>query len=548
MSRIKSSRFSPFIATAIVGLAASASLATNLNPGQTLNPCPGAPAPSGTTLLASGSVDFALHYVQPPIPGPFRVYDTTGRVSYGVYRKADNTLAFRYSVTDDPTSDTVINHFTLSSFAGFATDVHYATGFPSLGTVPTSVTRSSGGSFITFNYDLGFIDTCRSVWIETDATAYTLTGQATIAMFPNGNGSGTIGSLPRPIVDSTPPIVNITSPALHADMCDPIVVTGNARDSGGFVGYTVEYATGPNGPWTNVVTSSTQVTNGTLATIPTGPLSQGWYFIRVTGTNTSDASTTATVVVWVDKQFDAVVLRSPGANQILGGIVCFDGTIDDGQGGVSHYTIEKAPLPAASPYQPVAAASYPGGVVNDPLAGQWNTRSGPSAVPDGAYRVRITGYDTCGHTLAVTRDVIIDNTPPVAVISSPSSCGHHQGSIVVRGQATDANMLGWTLQYTGGDAHGWVTIASGSTNKPAGSILGTWNTAGLRPCAYTLRLIATDASAVNCSGYYQQTEHTVSISIGCPADVDDGNGRGYPDGGITVDDLLYFLERFDRGC
>lgn len=32
------------------------------------------------------------------------------------------------------------------------------------------------------------------------------------------------------------------------------------------------------------------------------------------------------------------------------------------------------------------------------------------------------------------------------------------------------------------------------------------------------------------------------------ADVDDGGGTGEPDGGITIEDLLYYLSRFDSGC
>lgn len=32
------------------------------------------------------------------------------------------------------------------------------------------------------------------------------------------------------------------------------------------------------------------------------------------------------------------------------------------------------------------------------------------------------------------------------------------------------------------------------------------------------------------------------------ADVDDGNFSGIPDGGVTIDDLLFYLERFDAGC
>ncbi len=33
----------------------------------------------------------------------------------------------------------------------------------------------------------------------------------------------------------------------------------------------------------------------------------------------------------------------------------------------------------------------------------------------------------------------------------------------------------------------------------------------------------------------------------CPADLDDGAGNGTPDGGVTIDDLLYYLDRFEAG-
>lgn len=34
----------------------------------------------------------------------------------------------------------------------------------------------------------------------------------------------------------------------------------------------------------------------------------------------------------------------------------------------------------------------------------------------------------------------------------------------------------------------------------------------------------------------------------CPSDLDDGTGNGVPDGGVTVDDILYFLQHFEGGC
>ena len=32
------------------------------------------------------------------------------------------------------------------------------------------------------------------------------------------------------------------------------------------------------------------------------------------------------------------------------------------------------------------------------------------------------------------------------------------------------------------------------------------------------------------------------------ADMDDASGSGYPDGGVAIEDLLYFLARYEAGC
>lgn len=44
------------------------------------------------------------------------------------------------------------------------------------------------------------------------------------------------------------------------------------------------------------------------------------------------------------------------------------------------------------------------------------------------------------------------------------------------------------------------------------------------------------------------TSVRVHLSVGCPADLDDGAGMGVPDNAVTTDDLLYFLARFAEGA
>lgn len=42
-------------------------------------------------------------------------------------------------------------------------------------------------------------------------------------------------------------------------------------------------------------------------------------------------------------------------------------------------------------------------------------------------------------------------------------------------------------------------------------------------------------------------DFTIRLEVPCPADLDDGTGTGQPDGGVLVDDLLYFLGKFEVG-
>lgn len=48
-----------------------------------------------------------------------------------------------------------------------------------------------------------------------------------------------------------------------------------------------------------------------------------------------------------------------------------------------------------------------------------------------------------------------------------------------------------------------------------------------------------------CSSFASVSERS---GCGCVADVDDGSGTGTCDGGVTIEDLLYYLVRFDIGC
>jgi hypothetical protein len=49
-------------------------------------------------------------------------------------------------------------------------------------------------------------------------------------------------------------------------------------------------------------------------------------------------------------------------------------------------------------------------------------------------------------------------------------------------------------------------------------------------------------------GFYNGADWARVNTPTCVADVDDGSGSGTPDGGVTIDDLLYFIARYEAGC
>ncbi len=340
-------------------------------------------------------------------------------------------------------------------------------------------------------------------WLTTDGTASIVSNAARGDNLSRSWFVGNCGGCN----DDTPPLVSMTAPAPEACVCAVVAITGSVSDPEGYGGDVLEYRRTDQNTWTQAG-SNNNARSGTLYNWNTAGLPTGLYFVRVVAENACGLSSSAVSIVYLDHDsFTGLEMRGPGEGQILGGTACFDGTAWDRC--FDEYLVEWAPG-GGGVFNPVDPGNptYGTAVINDPLA-QWNT----GTVADGNYRVRLTGRDICGNTAQQIKNVVVDNTAPVSVISSPSDCVCLTGQVTVTGTANDANLNAWSLQYTGGDANGWVTIASGNTPVVNGT-LGVWNTNGLRPCAYTLRLIVTDKAGVNCSGSTHRTDDHVSLNVG----------------------------------
>ena len=344
--------------------------------------------------------------------------------------------------------------------------------------------------------------------------------------------------------ETTAPVAEITEPPeLGAGCtCDVVAVVGSAYDPDGtFEGYALEYRKIGVPTWTLIAIGTTEVVNGWLADWDTTALTEGYYVLRLTVTNICGLAATAVRPVYVDQNYSTADIDYPPDGHIVAGNVCIDGTVYESWCG-STYTVEYKPVSGGA-WQPVDPDNpvYPGTAINEPYA-QWKTIS--LGVPDGDYFLRVEAWNNCDHSKTLTIQVTVDNTAPVAEITSPENCDQVDGMVPIVGTAYDENLNAWKLWYTGGDANGWVFIDGGSTNE-IDSLLTIWNTNGLTPCPYTLKLWVGDEAELHCnSGDYHNTYYYTSVVVGwfCPI-VGDING----DGVVDFFDIDPFVELITGG-
>jgi len=99
-----------------------------------------------------------------------------------------------------------------------------------------------------------------------------------------------------------------------------------------------------------------------------------------------------------------------------------------------------------------------------------------------------------------------------------------------------------TISYPGGVATGRIYKRTGSTWMPA---VGAAD--GIISVLYAFN------GTLNAGGYFLHangldTRYWATVTCVCPADLDDGSGTGTPDGGTDINDLLYFLARYEAAA
>ena len=228
-------------------------------------------------------------------------------------------------------------------------------------------------------------------------------GQYDLRVTTTDNAGNTFTSAAITIrVDNTLPTGTVTAPAAGANVRGTIALTSNSADAGGSGVATVQFQRSPAGAgtWTN---------QG--ASFDTTAVADGQYDLRVTTTdNAGNTFTSAAITIRVDNTLPTGTVTAPanGAEIGVAPVTLTSNSADAGGSGVATVVFERSPAGAGT--WTATAAS-------------WNTASGPDAVADGSYDLRVKTTDNAGNVFtsaAIT--VLVDHTAPTTSASlAPAS-------------------------------------------------------------------------------------------------------------------------------
>ena len=205
-------------------------------------------------------------------------------------------------------------------------------------------------------------------------------------------------------VDNTLPTGAVTAPAAGANVRGTITLTSDSADSGSGVA-TAQFQRSPAGAgtWTNQA-----------ASFDTTAVADGLYDLRVTTTdNAGNASTSTAITIRVDNTLPTGSITAPANGAEIGvpPVALTSDSADGGGSGVATVVFERSPAGAGS--WTATAAS-------------WNTASGPDAVADGSYDLRVKTTDNAGNVFtSPVITALVDHTAPTTTASlapgSPSN-------------------------------------------------------------------------------------------------------------------------------
>ncbi|MCP3961614.1 MAG: DUF11 domain-containing protein [bacterium] len=287
-------------------------------------------------------------------------------------------------------------------------------------------------------------------------------------------------------LDATPPTVMVTRPE-NGFVDGGGSVLGTVNDEH-LTGYTVFLAQDGGGPpeWLELGSGETSVFTGVLA--PLGDPAEGPYQLRILAEDEGESQTEVVEPFVVDTIPPEVAIETPAPAAVIGAV----GGPAAVAGSAADEHLESWRLEFGAGEQPEVFTTLASG--SEPaepgsVLASWDL----SALADGPYVLRLTAIDQAGNSARVDRPVVVDNTPPVAILTSPADGGFVTEATDVTGTATDLHFVEYRLEIAASGSGEWLGLRLG-TDEVEDGLLHDWQ--ALPPEGpYDLRLTATDLAA-----------------------------------------------------
>ncbi len=346
-------------------------------------------------------------------------------------------------------------------------------------TPPTAIILSpapgiiaSGTINVTFNYsdahlskailyvDNGYIDVTGEYWVLVN-TGYLPDGEHNLTLYVEDEAGNTATYTIMIYTDNTPPTASITSPRDGAIISNIVNITFTYSDlfldrAELIIGNTTIDVTG----------SSSYIFNTTS-------LPDGIYTITLRVTDKAGHETVDNVTVVIDNTAPSVAITSPANGSYVKGTISITFQYND-------ITLKEALLLINN--------------VTINVTGSISYTLNTKGLPDGPCNITLLARDKAGHTGTATITIIVDNTPPTAVIESPSNGSVVSGFVEVSVSYSDAN-IGKVELYIDDTLIGEIT---GTTI--------TIDTASYTDGQHTLKLVVEDKAG-------NKAEDTVLVTI-----------------------------------
>ena len=225
-------------------------------------------------------------------------------------------------------------------------------------------------------------------------------------------------------IDNTAPTGSVTAPAAGANLRGTVGLASDSADSGSGVA-TVQFQRSPAGAgsWTNQA-----------ATWNTTLITDGLYDLRVVTTDNAGGSfTSPAITVRIDNTAPTGSVTAPANGGEIGvppvtlASDSADPAVSGSASGVDTVVFERRPA---------------GGGAWTVTPPTWDTASGPHAVADGSYELRVTTTDLAGNSFtSSTITVLVDHTAPVTT-ATPSPASPSNAPVTVTFTADDGTGSG----------------------------------------------------------------------------------------------------------